>query len=582
MTARIVTIFQTYVLQYPLRPQWRPYGLDDRCEEVRVNPQTAEVEIDLSIDTDSENYDSGADPRVQMKKQTLATSWKPPPISGCVVGIRSGNKLYFSPIHAVVQLRPSMRHLDNNSKESKRKAATRSNGDVAMKLEEHQEAKPSMTSKKQIKNVEQIKDIAAEWVHLKYNSLRSDMTARCLQKLMEQESSQIYFSMSSHDYLNSLCPGSSSDSFSSKAPPRRSLLALPLKERFQTWLCEGSLVHRFDALKYLAPDESLEEVLAVLQELAHLVQGLWVPKSSLVFRGEGGINVLARDYVLLLFSKDVIIKDSALPKSPPQLNKAMKEVLNVMATERPTFKDWKLKESPDFSFIKNNPSVVKKQEEVWESLEKYIIDNINRGKKGPSTRNPLKSSTTDNPTTSKVSNNQATMTSSGSTKTGMSEEVREATLKTVQRIFKDIKVCSFQQISQQLRDMALEVSGSARSSGFARGAVAAANSIDAFPEELQEIISKVAVNIHGIYVPVSSPDNKKFDEFRKVVIDLFRAEGPNAKLKKATISEAAKLQLQRDVSPIEYNKVLQELCVSQGSSWVLRSADVNPFKPTSS
>lgn len=203
---------------------------------------------------------------------------------------------------------------------------------------------------------------------------------------------------------------------------------------------QGPLIHRFDTLKYLAPDESLEEVLAVLQELARLVQGLWVPKASVLFKGEVGINVLARDYVLLLFSKDLTIKDSDLPKQTT-LNKAMKEVLNVMATERPAFKDWKLKESPDLSFIKNNPSVVRKQEEEWETLEKFIFDNVYGGKKGPSTKNSLKSSTTDNPTTSKVSNKQATRTSSGSTKTGMSEEVREATLKTVQKLFKDTKVC---------------------------------------------------------------------------------------------------------------------------------------------
>lgn len=34
-----------------------------------MNPETTEVEIDLSVDTDSKNYDSNADPRVQMKKQ---------------------------------------------------------------------------------------------------------------------------------------------------------------------------------------------------------------------------------------------------------------------------------------------------------------------------------------------------------------------------------------------------------------------------------------------------------------------------------------------------------------------------------
>ncbi|KAL8522941.1 hypothetical protein ACS0TY_013045 [Phlomoides rotata] len=203
------------------------------------------------------------------------------------------------------------------------------------------------------------------------------------------------------------------------------------------------------------------------------------------------------------------------------------------------------------------------------------------------------------------------MTSSGSTNTGVSEEVREATLKIIQRLFKDAKVCSFQQMRQQLRDMALEDSGSARSSGFARGAVAAANNIDVFPEALQETISKVAVHIHGIYDPVSTPDNKKIDEFRKVIIDLFRAEGPKAKLKMSTMSnatntmseaaklqlaklkmstmsnaantmsEAAKLQLQRDISPFKHSKVLQDLRVGQCSGWVLRNADVNPFKPTS-
>lgn len=27
---------QLYVLQYPLRPCWRPYDMDERCEEVRI------------------------------------------------------------------------------------------------------------------------------------------------------------------------------------------------------------------------------------------------------------------------------------------------------------------------------------------------------------------------------------------------------------------------------------------------------------------------------------------------------------------------------------------------------------------
>ncbi|KAK4416538.1 hypothetical protein Salat_2479300 [Sesamum alatum] len=560
---------QLYVLQYPLRPLWRPYELDDRCEEVRVKPASAELEVDLAVDVDSKNYDSGADPRVQMKKQILTSSWKPPHASGYAVGILTGNKLHLNPVHAVVQLRPSMQHLD--AKESKRKTI---NVEDRVKLEEPQEGKPSGPSKKLSKVPEQNNDSGEGWVPLKYHSAKSDIAAGYVRKMMARGGSEIYFSMSSCDYLNSLCPGTSSDSFSSKGPPRRLLLTLPLKERFKTWLLEGPRVHRFDALKYLAPDESVEEILGVIQEHARLVQGLWVPKSSLVYGTDQGVEVLARDYVLLLFSKNVIISNTQLPQRP-QLSKAMKEVLNVLAVERPAFNDWKLKELPDISFIKRNPYIVRKQEEEWECLEKKINDLLFGGRNGPGVKTSSKSNTTNNPAASKSSNRVATRAPNGATsKTAMPEEVREAVTKALQKLFKSVKICSFQQISQRLRDMA--VSESKRSTGFAREAVAAANSIDAFPDELQAIISQVAVNIHGICVPKSSPDNPQYDPFRKVVIDLFLAEGPNAKLKKAPIIEAAKMELKRDIAPNEYQKVLQELCLSQGSAWVLRSADGNP------
>ncbi|GFP84447.1 DNA-directed RNA polymerase iii subunit rpc5 [Phtheirospermum japonicum] len=556
-----------YVLQYPLRPLWRPYEMEERCEEVRVKPGSAEVEIDLAVDVDSKNYDSCAD-GVQMKKQTLSVSWKPPHVSGYAVGVLTGNKLHLNPVHAVVQLRPSMQHLE--SKDPKRKTAGPSGVEEKVKLEKPQEGKPS-SSKKPSKDSEQPVDDEEGWVPLKYHSAGSDMTTRYLRKMMSQEDSQIDFSMSSYDYLNSLCPGTSSDSFSSKGPPIRSLLTLPLKERFRTWLLEGPPLHRFDTLKYLAPDESVEEVLRVLQEHARLVQGLWVPKSSLMYGSDSGMEVLARDCALLLFSKSVIIKISQLPRNP-KLNQAMKNVLNSLAVERPAFQDWKLKGLPDLGFIKSNPSVVRKQEKEWESSEERINELLSRSKNGPST----KSNTANNPTSSRSASNVAARNTKGAatSRTAMSEEVREAITKALQKLFKTVKICSFQQISQLLRDMA--VSESARGTGFAREAVAAANSIDAHPHELQAILNQVAINIHGICVPKSSPDSPQYDPFRRVVIDLLIAQGPNAKLKKASIYEAAKVQLQREPTPAEYQKVLQELCTSQGGAWTLNSAGANP------
>ncbi|KAH6782198.1 hypothetical protein C2S51_007491, partial [Perilla frutescens var. frutescens] len=507
---------------------------------------------------------------------TLAPSWKPPQTSGCTVGVLTGNKLHLNPIHAVVQLRPSMRHLDE--KESKKRTAVRNNVEVVVKSEEHQEAKPSGMSKKQ-KAPEQTKDDREAWVPLKYHSVRSDVAAGYLQKMIAREGSQIYFSTSSHDYLNSLCPGTSGDSLISNATPRRSLLALPLKERFKTWLLEGPPLHRFDTLKYLAPDESSEEVLAVLQELAVLVQGLWVAKTALVYEADNeistsakdqAIRATARDHVLLLFSKNTIISNSELPPQPQRAN-AMKAVLHGLATERPFFKDWKLKELPDLSFIKLNPAVVKKQQEVWESLEKKFNDLNSGGRNAPSMKTS-KSSTPTNLVLSNGSDNLAARTSGGSTpRNVMPAEARETTRKALQKLFKSIKTCSFQQISQKLKDFA--VSGHARSKGFAKEAVAAASNIDAFPDELQSILSEVAVNIHGICVPRSSPDFPQYDELRKVIIDLFLAEGPNAKLKKASINAAANMKLEKAIDQSAYPKVLHDMCVSQGAAWVLKTGD---------
>lgn len=205
------------------------------------------------------------------------------------------------------------------------------------------------------------------------------------------------------------------------------------------FLEQGPPLHRFDTLKYLAPDEPIEEVLAVLQELAVLVQGLWVPRTALVC-GTEGLNAFARNFVLLLFTKDVIIKDEQIPKSP-LLAKAMKDVLHGLATKRPTFKDWKLKELPDLNFIKLNPAIVKKQQEKWESFEKSIDDRFLGGRKGPVVKTS-KSNTPANPVGPKGSNKPAAGTSSGSMQRNvMSEEVREALRKALQKLFKTTKTC---------------------------------------------------------------------------------------------------------------------------------------------
>ncbi|MCD7463518.1 hypothetical protein HAX54_050776 [Datura stramonium] len=538
---------QLYVFQYPLRPVWRPYELDGRCQEVRLRSSTAEMEVDLAIDVDSKNFDRDSVHAATMKKQTLSTSWMPLPTctSGYAVGILIGDKLHLHPVHAVVQLRPSQQHL----KESElKKNITTSNDEKSVENEDVKEKKPVGPSKKQSKPPGNNKDIGELWLHLKYNGARSDISAGYLQKMAMEEGSPVPFSMSPVDYLNAFCPGRPADTDRFRNLRTR-LSQLPLEERVRTWLLEGPPIHRFDALMHLAPDNPVDEILRVLQRYAQLVQGLWVPKSSLVYGTNNGVEVLARDFVLYEFTKSTLIKKSVFGRRPEFL-KAATPALKSLAVERPDLNDWKLKEHPDKKFENLYGNIVREQQATWECVGKQINDILPGGRNRPSMKNPLSAKANipalasgDKPTPSSL------------LRTSISEEIREALPKAVQNVFRIHKVCSLPQILAGLRAMALSKSFDPKEPPK-KALIAATGDSDVAPiEEIQTVLDQVAVNIHGVYVLKSSPDNPQYDASRKVVIDLFMAEGPSAKLKKASIIEAAKLQLGRDITGVEFQKV---------------------------
>nr|POE59977.1 hypothetical protein CFP56_03572 [Quercus suber] len=434
-----------YVMQYPLRPCWRPYELDDRCEEVRVKPVSAQMEVDLKIDVDSKNYEKDFGERLDMTKQTLSSSWKVPLNTGYAVGLLMGNK-----------------------------------------------------NKRMEPSTEKKTDDEEPWVALKYHGSKTDFSARYLQRMAAQEGSPIQFTMNPSDYVDSLCPGAGNNNIKPKGPSTRLLFSLPLGERIKKLLCEGPPVQRFKFLKHFAPDYSNEEFLLVLQEHALLIHGVWTPKK-----------------------------------------------------------------------------ILKAQNDFWAQMEKDVYNAIgikkdraqenNAVSKPIMTRMPRKTGNSDED----LAKNASVVSSGRKT---MSEEARVALPKVLPKVFQTHKVCSFQQICQGLRDLAL--SQSTLPKADARRVVDAASGVDA-PEELKEFINQVATEINGRYVLKSSPEHPEYDPLRKVVINLLRGGGPDVKLRRAEVSEAAKMALKRDITNTEYTKVMSDICVSKGSAWVLKSSDGN-------
>ncbi|KAE8008813.1 hypothetical protein FH972_005288 [Carpinus fangiana] len=559
-----------YVMQYPLRPSWRPYELDDRCEEVRVKPVSTQVEVDLALDVDSKNYDQDFGDRLRMTKQTLSSSWKVPLTTGYAIGVLMGNKLHLNTLHAVVQLRPSLEHLKSGG--SKRKNNVKVNAEATVKLEESSEENSVGPSKKQNKRMEPSTDKKTDdeesWVPLKYHSSESDFSAKYVQRMVAQKSSPIQFMMNPFDYVDSFCRGAPNN-IKPKGPSRRYLHTLPLEERIKKLLCEGPPVHRFTFLKHFAPDYSNEEFLQVLQKHALLVQGLWAPKSPLLIP-EGGESSLARDYVLLLFSKNIVISQSDIPTI---LKKTMNIFLDALAIKRssPTFNGWKLKVPADASFIKLYPEIVDAQKEIWNNIESKLYGCIGGKRGGPREKNAVSKPIITGMPGKTVSSDKSVTKNASRVSSGrktMSEETREALPRVLPKVFQTHKVCSFQQICQGLRQLAISLSTLPKRD--AKMVVAAAYGVDS-PEELQEIINQVAININDFYVLKSSPEHPEYDPLRGIVIDLLRAR---SHVKKAEVFEAAKLALKRDITNNEYNKVMNDICVSKGSAWVLKSGDV--------
>ncbi|KAI3957684.1 hypothetical protein MKW92_013827 [Papaver armeniacum] len=360
---------QLYVLQYPLRPSWRPYDMDQKCQKVRFKPKEVQVEIDLSLDL-GENYDDNVDDHLRITKQTLVSK-KVPLTKGCAVGVLVGNQLHLNPVNTVVQLRPSMEHVipggmkNKNSVEVMVKSEKTTGGPM-----------PSRTRGNLVRPLNgQDTKVDEPWVSLEYHGIDSIFSSRFRQQMTSDESTPIQFSMNPYNYVNALCPPAPIDDDGRKFLLRRLCLSLPLKEKFKKWFVEGDQVSRFVSLKYLAPDDPEDIVLQEIQQHANLVQGLWVCKTNLF--PLKGAEMVARDKILCLFSKTDRIPDEILEKILEELgchNKDVKKAvaeaaMASIAVHRDKCRDWKFKFPRDISFFKDHPEIVKEQEHLWQLRE---------------------------------------------------------------------------------------------------------------------------------------------------------------------------------------------------------------------
>jgi DNA-directed RNA polymerase-3 subunit RPC5 len=178
-----------------------------------------------------------------------------------------------------------------------------------------------------------------------------------------------------------------------------------------------------------------------------LLRGYWVPKGKLLYP-KGGIELLARNFVLVSFNKSLRVQSGDLRKLGELANR-VKYFLMQFALEKLDLQQremyWKFKELPDESFIKDFPIVVKQQEEIFKILEREVSGYVSVGKHK---QKSIKSDVTNSGVNSALvrsTNSDLPATSLGEDppprNMTMSSETRHALPIALKKLFQTHKVC---------------------------------------------------------------------------------------------------------------------------------------------
>ncbi|KAI5007405.1 uncharacterized protein LOC123440346 [Hordeum vulgare subsp. vulgare] len=532
-----------YIMQYPLRPCWRPYELGEVCKEVRVKPGSSKVEVDLEVDTQSDNYDPEVSGSLRLTTQTLSSS-EAADVSDFAVGVLRGNMVHLNHLDAVMQLRPSKPHLISGASRARQplQQVETNGGGTGV------QAVPSVKGKERSDGSKDPPKEPEPWISLTYEPAGSDVASKYYAEMVASEGRPIDFTMSTQDYAVSLCPGGPTGSKNiNRCQAIREMLSLPLEERLKKWFTEVSQVSQFVALMHLAPDCSEEDVLEILPVYADLVRGLWVCRSSLLY--DDGL-ASKRDQIMLEFTK----MESIPVKYVERLirdERTRNMILNPLGKRREKLQDYKFIVAADSSFIKRYPHIVKEQENAWSVRAATMLDPLE-------TRSATEQRKTKNSARSNIPV-KGPDTVMGKAKDGLVQGSENHVRSVLDSVFTANKVRSFPAVVRDLRHLAVKYASNKKDEArFQALSNAAQTCVSLSRKELDASIRLVAVPVHDLYVQKT----EEKASVRNCLIMLFRGRASNGTVKKQEVIDCTLKLLKRKISEKEYHQAVTEICFS--------------------
>nr|XP_055196304.1 DNA-directed RNA polymerase III subunit RPC5 isoform X4 [Nyctereutes procyonoides] len=402
-----------YLFQYPVRPASMTYD-DIPHLSAKIKPKQQKVELEMAIDTLNPNYcrskgeqialnvdgacadDSSTYSSKLMDKQTFCSSQSTSNTARYAAALYRQGELHLTPLHGILQLRPSFSYLDKaDAKHREREAANEAGDSSQDEAEEDVKqitvrfSRPESEQARQrrVQSYEFLQKKHAEepWVHLHYYGLRDSRSEHERQYLLCQGSSGVENTelvKSPSEYLMMLMPPSPEEEKDKPVAPSNvlsmaQLRTLPLADQIKILMKNVKVMPFANLMSLLGPSIDSVAVLRGIQKVAMLVQGNWVVKSDILYPKDSSsphsgvpaeVLCRGRDFVMWKFTQSRWVVRKEVAAVTKLCTEDVKDFLEHMAVVRIN-KGWEFILPYDGEFIKKHPDVVQRQHMLWTGIQ---------------------------------------------------------------------------------------------------------------------------------------------------------------------------------------------------------------------
>ncbi|KAL0586716.1 hypothetical protein ABG067_003704 [Albugo candida] len=345
-----------HLIQYPLRPSYRP--MPTAPQKARLKPQNRILQLDYDGRLSAQNYDRDAEDYLQQRYLRLQSSQVKEQSNNAIGVLRQG-QLHLTPLHSVLQMRPSLLHIDNAVEEELSDEEKEMVDETQVKQVQFEfKKKHGERSMKALQNSYQHKkqQINAErWKDLSIFEQSNEHTLDEFENFFSEREDTIVSELSPSEFLHALKYRHANVKIDEK-PIESIQNASTLSQRVLQAL-QTDRISTFSRICAIFSDQSAEEIAQTLLEVAIAVRGRLFPKCL-------DEKAHIQNVILQNFDRRRAISREILNEKYDLDPDEAKECLKEIASLDPKTRSWSLKLERDDTLSNDFPEISRQLAEM--------------------------------------------------------------------------------------------------------------------------------------------------------------------------------------------------------------------------